>query len=231
MRKNLLMAILAVMLSLGFFTLTQTIAGRASASNRKSPLAGAVLINDVTLAEGNVGAGNMVFTVTVIGTHTNTIGVDYSTANGSATSPSDYTSTSGQLVFPATTDEETTRTISVPIIGDFELESNETFLINLQIVDFSADLEDGQGVGTITNDDGAPTPTTTPTPTPANCTFTISPSSRSFDADGSGGSSFTVITQAGCRWFPAAPEVNWMEPGSCSSFSLFDWDLRRHRYR
>src|SRR4029079_15914178 len=66
--------------------------------------------------------------------------------------PSDYTSTSGQLVFTPT--GSPTMTISVPIIGDTLAETDETFVVNLTIVDSSAILSDGQGIGTIRNDDG-----------------------------------------------------------------------------
>src|SRR6185436_11798178 len=116
----------------------------------------AVSINDASLTEGDSGTSNMVFTVTVTGSHSNTIGVNYSTANGSATAPSDYTTVSGILVFPPGGDAA--RTINVPIVGDSIAEPDETFVVNLAIVDSFANLVDGQGVGTILDNDASARP-------------------------------------------------------------------------
>ncbi|MDD1460077.1 hypothetical protein MEO39_08225, partial [Dolichospermum sp. ST_sed2] len=47
---------------------------------------------------------------------------------------------------------ETSKTITVPIIGDTAVEANETFLVNLSNPT-NATIADSQGLGTITNDD------------------------------------------------------------------------------
>ena len=120
-------------------------------------------INDVSLAEGNAGTTNMIFTVTLTASGARpTIGVAYDTANGpppsGATAPADYTSISNNLIFPSGTGT-TTMTVSVPINGDTSVEADETFFVNLSRAD-GANITDGQGVGTILNDDGAaPLPT------------------------------------------------------------------------
>lgn len=153
MKKTILAAILAITL-VGLMPLALRMVILVSASNAKSlPAQGSasVSINDASVTEGNNGTINMNFTVTVTGSHSNTIGVNYSTANGGAVAPSDYISTSGQLVFPPT--GSSTMTISVLVVGDTIAEPDETFFVNLTIVDFSATLSDGQGVGTILNDD------------------------------------------------------------------------------
>ncbi|MFM8008586.1 MAG: choice-of-anchor Q domain-containing protein, partial [Dolichospermum sp.] len=56
-------------------------------------------INDVTLTEGNSGTKNATFTVTLSGETFQTVTVNYATANGTATAGSDYTATTGTLIF------------------------------------------------------------------------------------------------------------------------------------
>ena len=106
-------------------------------------------INDVTVVEGNAGTTNAVFTVTLSAASGQTVTVNYATADGTATQPADYTNTSGTLTF---TPGQTTRTITVPVIGETVPEANETFFVNLSGAT-NATISDNQGVGTITNDD------------------------------------------------------------------------------
>jgi hypothetical protein len=122
-------------------------------------------INDVTVVEGNAGTVNAVFTVTLSAASGQTVSVNYATADGTATQPADYTNTSGTLTFTAGT---TTRTITVPVIGETVPEANETFFVNLSGA-VNATIIDNQGVGTITNDDVPVTiaPTTLPNGTVA----------------------------------------------------------------
>lgn len=112
------------------------------------PLPG-LSINDVTVAEGNSGTTNAVFTVTLDAASGQTVTVNYATADGTATQPADYTNTAGTLTF---TPGQTTRTITVPVIGETIPEANETFFVNLSGAT-NATISDNQGVGTITNDD------------------------------------------------------------------------------
>ena len=106
-------------------------------------------INDVTVTEGNSGTVNAVFTVSLNAASGQTVAVNYATADGAATQPADYTNTSGTLTF---TSGQTTRTITVPVVGETAPEANETFFVNLSGAT-NATLSDNQGVGTITNDD------------------------------------------------------------------------------
>jgi chitinase len=75
--------------------------------------------------------------------------VGYASADGSATAGSDYTAVSGTLSFAPGT---TLQTIGVPVLGDTAVELDETFLVNLSAA-VNATVADGQGQGTITNDD------------------------------------------------------------------------------
>ncbi len=106
-------------------------------------------VNDVTLVEGNAGTTNAVFTVTLNAPSEQLVTVNYATADGTATSGSDYTPTSGQLAFNA---GETSKTVAVAVIGDTIEESDETFFLNLSNPT-NATLSDAQGQGTIVNDD------------------------------------------------------------------------------
>jgi uncharacterized protein YhjY with autotransporter beta-barrel domain len=106
-------------------------------------------IDDVTVVEGNSGITNAVFTVALGAPSGQTVSVNYATADGTATQPADYTATSGTLTF---TPGQTTRTISVPVVGEIVPEASETFFVNLSGAT-NATLADNQGTGTITNDD------------------------------------------------------------------------------
>nr|WP_045357963.1 Calx-beta domain-containing protein [Microcystis aeruginosa] len=113
-------------------------------------------INDVTLTEGNSGTTNAVFTVSLSSAASTVVSVDYATANGTATAGTDYTA------IPPTTltfnPGETSKTITVPVNGDNQVELNETFFLNLsnlQTNGSNVTLADNQGQGTITDDDSA----------------------------------------------------------------------------
>ncbi len=85
-------------------------------------------ISNVAIAEGNNGTKNAVITATLLYVSQNTITVDYATQAGTATSPADYTATSGTLTFAPGT---RTQTLMVPIIGDTEIEGSESFSVVL----------------------------------------------------------------------------------------------------
>ncbi|MGH3082195.1 MAG: beta strand repeat-containing protein [Gaiellaceae bacterium] len=112
----------------------------------------ALTVNDVTVIEGTAGTTNATFTVTLSALSGRTVTVGYATANGTATTPADYTGTSGTLTFAA---GETTKTVTVPVIGDGLDEGNETYFLNLSNPG-NATIADNQGIGTILNDDGKP---------------------------------------------------------------------------
>jgi uncharacterized repeat protein (TIGR01451 family) len=121
------------------------------------PVLAKVSINDVSVTEGNSGTTPAVFTVTLQPANaTLTAAVDYQTTSGSATSGVDFLATSGTVTFLV---GETTKTITVPVIGDSIVEGNETFNVQLSNV-VNASFQDTAGVGTIIDDDlgGPPAP-------------------------------------------------------------------------
>ena len=111
---------------------------------------GAFSINDVSISEGDSGSSFLTFTVSRNGGDTGAVTVDYATADGTATAGSDYLSASGTLTFA---DGETSQTVTVEINGDVTAEGNEGFFVNLANATGGATISDGQGAGTINNDD------------------------------------------------------------------------------
>jgi len=119
-------------------------------------------IADAAIVEGNSGTKTMTFTVTLSSPLAVDVTYDIATADRvntpttpAATAGSDYVASSlTDQVIPA---GQTSKTFSVPIIGDTVLELNETFAVNLGNVARSDGLPigvgDSQAIGTIIEDD------------------------------------------------------------------------------
>ena len=89
------------------------------------------------------------FTVMLDGTPQQTVSVDYTTSNGTASAGQDYAAKSGTLTFAA---GETTKTIDVPVLGDASTENNETFALTFANAN-GAELLNGGVTGIIDDDD------------------------------------------------------------------------------
>ena len=112
----------------------------------------------VTVAEGAAGVTTAArFTVTLSKAATTAVTVAYATANGTAAAGTDYTAAAGSLSFAA---GETTKTVTVSIIGDATVEPDETFTLLLSNP-VNATIATGTATATIANDDLA-TPVTPP---------------------------------------------------------------------
>ncbi|MEQ8959973.1 MAG: Calx-beta domain-containing protein, partial [Coleofasciculus sp. C2-GNP5-27] len=121
--------------------------------SNSSPTPPTLSINNVSITEGNSGTKNAGFTVNLSEASTQSISVNYATANDTAIAGSDYIAKSGTLNFSP---GQTSKTFTVPILGDTLDEANETFKVNLSQAN-NATIADGQGVGTIIdNDDSTP---------------------------------------------------------------------------
>ena len=105
-------------------------------------------VNDASVSEGGV----LTFTVSKAGTTTQTFDVSYATANNSA-GGGDYTAKSGVLSFGPS---EASKPVTVQTTEDTIYESAETLFLNLSSPSGGAVITDAQGVGTINNDDAAP---------------------------------------------------------------------------
>jgi hypothetical protein len=174
-------------------------------------------VSDGTLTEGG---GSMAFTVTRAGTLTQPGTVAYTTANGTATAPSDYTTTSGTLFFPPTLQ---TRTVLVPIVNDNVDEPDETFQVVLSNP-FNAVLLDGDGVGTITDNDPPPAISvgdcaalegdagTTP------CTFTATLSNPSTFAVGASYTTADVTATQGSDYITASGTLSFAPLATSQTF-------------
>jgi hypothetical protein len=117
-------------------------------------------VNDVTVTEGAAGAvSNAVFTVTLTGSRQDAVPVSYTVADRSATagscgaSTADYATTSGALTFAP---NQPTQTLAIPVCGDGVREGNEQFEVKLSAPS-SVTVQDGTGMGSITDDEPLPT--------------------------------------------------------------------------
>jgi hypothetical protein len=111
----------------------------------------ALSITDVTKNEGRKGKTSFTFTITLSAPSTQTVTVQFATADGTArVSDSDYSAKSGTLTFQS---GQTSKTVTISVRGDRKAEPDETFFVNLSSAT-GATIDDGQGVGTIRNDDG-----------------------------------------------------------------------------
>ncbi|WP_166767386.1 putative Ig domain-containing protein [Xanthomonas arboricola] len=111
-------------------------------------------INNVSVNEGNAGTTNATFTVSLSQpAGTGGVSFDIATADGTATAGVDYVASSltGQTI-PA---GSSSATFTVLVNGDTLSEPNETFFVNVSNVT-GASVGDGQGQGTIVNDDALP---------------------------------------------------------------------------
>jgi len=143
--------------------LTVIVAGCGSSSSAPptlTPVPATVRINDAIVTEGNSGTTTLSFTVEAsfiadvplaAGT------VDYTTSAGSATAGVDYQSTSGTIQIPvgAATIQVT---IDVDVIGDTDIEANETFTVTLSSPT-NATITRATATGTIRDDDAVSGPT------------------------------------------------------------------------
>src|SRR5207249_4234902 len=100
------------------------------------------------------GSTAAVFTVSLSNPSAAPVTVDFQTADGTATLDNgDYQEANGTVTIPA---KELSARITVLVDGDTKFEPDEAFFVNLTSAT-GAVIGDGQGIGTIRNDDTAPT--------------------------------------------------------------------------
>ena len=123
-------------------------------------------ISDAAVVEGDGGQTHVMFTVTLSAASDEAVSVGYVTSNGTATAGVDYTAASGVVTFAPGV---TSQMVHVMVAGDAVVEGDETFTVSLSNPS-GATIADGSAVGTITNDDVAPTPT----PGASSVTYVVS---------------------------------------------------------
>ena len=171
-----------------------------------------ISIGDVSMNEGNSGTTDFTFTVTRAGDTSGTSDVFYSTTpGGTATAGTDYTAiASTPLHFAA---NQTTATFTVEVNGDTTVESDETFFVSLTNP-ANATIANGQGTGTIKNDD------TAPPPQPTNKVMTITDpcnsSETAIDIFGTNGNDTITVTKAGSSQGKAVVKINGVNKGTFS---------------
>jgi uncharacterized protein (TIGR02145 family) len=105
-----------------------------------------------SVTEGNSGTKNLTFTLTLDEYH-DTASVDYTTQNGTASAGSDYVATSGTVSFSG---GSTSETVHVSILGDTDVEPDETFSLELSNP-VNVELGNTSAVGMIVDDDSSVT--------------------------------------------------------------------------
>ncbi|HEU4710046.1 MAG TPA: Calx-beta domain-containing protein [Pyrinomonadaceae bacterium] len=140
----------------------------------------------------NESGGTVTITVNRSGgTHTGT--VQYSTSNGTATAGSDYTATSGLLLFGT---NETSKSFTIPIVNDTASEVNETINVTLLNASLSFTLgSPSSATVTIVDNDTVSPPTANPASSVSSGNFTAnwngSAGATGYRLDVSTNSSFT----------------------------------------
>jgi len=111
----------------------------------------AIGVSPVSIDEGDSGTQQLIFTITLDKSADDDVSVDFSTSDGSASAGSDYQSASGTVTIPK---GSLSSTVAVTILGDTDVEQNETFTLMLTNP-VNADLNVADAVGSIINDDTA----------------------------------------------------------------------------
>ena len=114
-----------------------------------APLPPDVSVSDATVTEGNTGALSASFTVSLSAPTNVDVTVHYQTVDVTALAGSDYAAASGTVTIPA---GQTSKTFTVPIIGDRLAEPTETFAVQLS-APTNATIHDVWGTGTIVDNE------------------------------------------------------------------------------
>jgi hypothetical protein len=154
------------------FIPTSETTGIAVDAATQAPPPARVRIGDVRMAEGDAGQRAFQFPVTLDSPQSSPTTVDFATDDAAATAPSDYAAATGTVTFEP---GETAKSATVEVNGDGAVEPDEAFNVDLSNAIGNVIIADGQGVGTIVNDDQptpTPTPSPSPSPSPSGCTAT-----------------------------------------------------------
>ncbi len=139
-------------------TFTATLSGGTNVILGSTVATGTITDNDLPpsisianaqVAEGDSGKTPLTFTLTLSSASGKAVSVAYSTADGTALANSDYDPLTGVVTFQPGI---TTQTIQVLVDGDADVESDETFVVNLSNP-VNGSIAASQATGTILNDE------------------------------------------------------------------------------
>ena len=173
-----------------------------------------IVIDDVTLAEGNTGLTEARFTVTLSGAAKDPVSVEFATSDITAVAGDDYNAASGTLTFEP---GEKQKEIVVSIRGDTIDEPSEAFTVTLS-APVNGTLGTASAVGTIANDDFAFLSVTDAAVTEGDAgtvvmTFTVNLSSESSQTVTVSYATVDVTAAAGSDYTPATGAVA-LAPGT-----------------
>jgi hypothetical protein len=135
--------------------------GTGTITNDDPAPAGTLSIDDVSHSEGNSGTTTYTFTVSRAGGTAGAITADFTISAPGGAGNADSGDFAGGSIFSGQVsfaDGETSRTISIDVVGDTVFEADEAFTVSLSNATGGATIGDGTGTGTIVNDDAAPNP-------------------------------------------------------------------------
>jgi hypothetical protein len=121
--------------------------GYCTIVNDDSPLS-VIIASDVRVIEGNSGTTNAVITL-IANQSLSGVSINYATVEGTAVAGRDFQFVSGTAVFSG----ETQQQITIPIIGDAEVEADEQFSVHLSSSGTPVTLQRSDIITTIVNDD------------------------------------------------------------------------------
>ncbi|WP_185783799.1 beta strand repeat-containing protein, partial [Croceivirga lutea] len=130
-----------------------TAIGTGTISDNDSNAGTGIAVDNITVNEAD---GTFDFSIYYTGNDVqDAFTVDYVITDGSATSGTDYTATlSGQITFPAGTADTDTQTVTITLIDDTDIESDEILTIDLSNISHSAlNILDANAIATITDND------------------------------------------------------------------------------
>jgi hypothetical protein len=184
-----------------------------------------VSVADLTVTEGDSGTSNAAVVISLDGgTRQAPTSVQYSTVNGTAVAPSDYTAANAvTATIPA---GQPSVTVNIPIVGDALYEDDETFRVVLANPSTGVTIGDGDATVKITNNDPLPSPDQQPKISIADATinegdsgqtggtfavtlssqvpYTVTVKASSSDGTATAGTDYTAISNATITFAPGA---------------------------
>ena len=126
--------------------------GRKLAGGLEAAIAGPAVLSVADAEVDEAEGATLDFVATLSRARNGPTTVDYATSDGTATAGSDYTATSGRLIFAA---GEISKTVPVTVHDDSHDEGAETMVLTLSNPS-GAVIDDGEAIGTINNTDAMP---------------------------------------------------------------------------